>query len=95
MDRGVVPLGTHFLISREKLPHRYRRAGGSHRHAASEQNAGSDPRDRSPADHHRACSPFPFARALSATLASRRQVRSHVQVTDAIAARCDRCQNNR
>jgi len=52
---------THFLISREKFPHRYRRAGDSHYHAASKQNANSDLRDRSPADRHYACSPFPFS----------------------------------
>lgn len=48
----MIHFGTHFLISREKFPHRYRRAGDSHRHAASKQNAGSDLRDGSLADHH-------------------------------------------
>lgn len=43
---------THFLISGEKFPHRYRRAGDSHRHAA-QQNTGGDPHKNQSSASHR------------------------------------------
>lgn len=72
----MILLGTHFLISREKFPHRYRRTRNSYRHATAQQNAGGDLRDKSPAGHrhhhHRAL--FLFVLHVFVTLASRRQV---------------------